>query len=136
MSAANNQRGEVEIRLGGKSRLLRFRTSAIRAVEEKLNMSLQTMLDPESIGIRHLVWMIWAGHLEQEPRLTPQKVERWLDDDDVDLTDLIAKVYEAFIMGMPGGKKLLEEAEAEKSEADEAKGEQGENPTSTDEQAE
>lgn len=104
--AANPKRGETTIRIGKHERTLRFRSAQIAMLEERLGMGIHQILSEGSVGIRVLGEALLVG-LSHEKKVTPAKVYTWLDqleDEGVDLGELMAKVFEAVVKGMPGLK--------------------------------
>ena len=104
----NKTRGMVDVRLGGRTHTLRFRTHEIAMLEERLGSSITTILSESQLGIRTLREAIlvgvaheYAGKKGKEARLTISKVSRWIDDCE-DLGDLMSTVMEAVALGIPG----------------------------------
>lgn len=65
----------VTIRLGGKTRELRYTTSALSHLEQELGESLFSILEGATSGVfsvRHIVAFVWAGLLHAYPRNNPR----------------------------------------------------------------
>ena len=116
---ANTTRGITELKLGGHLRTLRFRTNEISILEERLGVGITKILSEDMIGLRVLREAILVGVAHEfagrgkEAKLSSQKVSRWIDqygDEGGDLGDLTKSVYEAIALGLPGGKKLMDDA--------------------------
>jgi len=111
------QRGYVEIRLGGHTRTLRFRSHEICVLEERVGLGITRILSEDLIGIRVLREAIlvgvaheFAGKRGKEAKLSPQKVSRWIDqygEDGGDLGELMKLVFEALALGLPGGSDAM-----------------------------
>lgn len=104
----NKARGMVDVRLGGRTHTLRFRTHEIAMLEERLGSSITNILSESQLGIRTLREAIivgvaheYAGKKGKEARLTVSKVSRWIDDCE-DLGELMSTVMEAVALGIPG----------------------------------
>ena len=103
----NKQRGLVQVRLGGHTRTLRFRTAEIAALEERFGCGITKILNEDQMGLRFLVEAIlvgvaheFVGKKGKEARLSTAKVSRWVDDSD-DFTELLQAVVGAIGDGLP-----------------------------------
>jgi len=119
----NKARGMVDVRMGGRTHSLRFRTHEIAMLEERLGSSITNILSESQLGIRTLREAIlvcvaheYAGKKGKEARLTVTKVSRWIDDCE-DLGELMSTVMEAVAMGIPGS---VEEEDDEESDGGDA----------------
>jgi hypothetical protein len=106
----NKTRGMVEVRMGGRTHTLRFRTHEIAMLEERLGSSITNILSESQLGIRTLREAIlvgvaheYAGKKGKEARLTLAKVGRWIDECE-DLGELMSTVMEAVALGIPGSQ--------------------------------
>jgi hypothetical protein len=127
-----------EVRLGGKTRGLRFRAHELALLEERLqkvgvDKTVPEILESQKVGMVFLREAIMVGVAHEfvgkkgkEARLSAQKVGLWLDEcgedgnDDFDV--LVTSVVEAVVLGLPGAAKAMEEdkREREAREAEEA----------------
>lgn len=112
-------RGEVEIELGGKVRVLRFRTRETRALDKLCPQGLTKILSDGQFGPDFLCNAITVGVAHEfagkrgGQALTERKVEQWIDEYDGDFAGLMSTVIEAVVAGLPG--KAVSEEEEEKS---------------------
>ena len=126
----NKARGYTEIKLGGHTRELRFRSHEIAVLEERLGVGITKILSEDQLGLRVLREAImvgvaheFAGKKGKEARLSPQKVSRWIDqygDEGGDLGELMKSVYEAIALGLPGGRQMMEEEDGSDDEEDDS----------------
>ena len=79
---ANQNRGELEIHIGGQTRTLRFRTVEVMMLEERLGMDVIAWLGAQKGQTKFLVESIFCGLSKTEKKATPMRVAAWLDDDD------------------------------------------------------
>ena len=114
--SANSNRGEVEIKIGNKSRLVRFRTNQIAQLEDLSGQGIMKLMSEDSLGIRLLRDAIFVGLLHENKKLTPNKVGNWLDDYDGDLADLITSVFQALAESIPGMQDALIDSDEEEDE--------------------
>jgi hypothetical protein len=108
---AQSDRGELDVRLGGQSRTLRFRTAECVLLEERLGKDVLAFLVDRGGATKFLVEAIFAGLSGQGDRkLTPGKVATWLDDFDDDVEDLQREILYAIARGKPAkeAKRLCE----------------------------
>lgn len=125
---ANVDRGEVELRLGGQSRTLRFRAAQCMVLEERLAMDPLAFIARGGGQTKFLIEAIFSGlSHEKSSKITPTKVATWLDDaeDGFDRTDAQKAILYAIARGKPGEEganmvKALDEAfgDGEKAEGD------------------
>lgn len=125
----------VEIRLGGKTRTLRYRTHEIAVLEQELSkaferrVTITEILEKQDFGIAFLQIAIlvgvaheYVGKKGKAARLSRQLVGRWLDmcgeDGNADFDVVIATVIEAIVMGLPGARKAIADAEEVKRQED------------------
>lgn len=80
--AANPDRGEIDIRLGGQTRTLRFRTPEVMLLQKRLECDVLAYL-ARSGGIENfLVEAIFCGlSRDKKAKVNPMRVAAWLDDD-------------------------------------------------------
>lgn len=76
---ANLARGELTLWFDGVgTKDFKWSFYEIGILEEKMGMGLMMMLNEKFLGPRVLFHMLWAGHLSEDPRLTPKKVAQWI----------------------------------------------------------
>jgi|21_taG_2_1085346.scaffolds.fasta_scaffold80707_1 hypothetical protein len=114
--SANSKRGEVEVYIGNKTRLVRFRTNQIAQLEDLSGKGIMKLMDEDSVGIRLLRDALFVGLLHESKKLTPNKVGSWLDDFDGDLADLVTEVFTALAESIPGGHSMVVDSEDEDDE--------------------
>ena len=103
----NKPRGIVQLRLGGQTRTLRFRTAEIAALEGRFGYGITKILNEDQMGLRFLQEALlvgvaheFAGKKGKEARLSTAKVCRWIDDSG-DFTELLQAVVGAISDGLP-----------------------------------
>lgn len=109
--SSNSTRGETTVTIGGRERVVRFRTNQIAQLEDLTGKGIMKLMTEDSIGIRLLRDALFVGLLHDERKLTPTKVGNWLDDYDGDLAELITTVFEALASSMPGAASLTVDEE-------------------------
>ena len=114
--SANSSRGETTVTIGGRERVVRFRTNQIAQLEDLTGKGIMKLMSDENIGIKLLRDALFVGLLHDERKLTPTKVGNWLDGYDGDLAELITTVFEALAESMPGATALTVEDEEEENE--------------------
>ena len=114
--SANSSRGETTVTIGGRERVVRFRTNQIAQLEDLAGKGIMKLMSEDSIGIKLLRDALFVGLLHEEKKLTPNKVGNWLDEYDGDLSDLLGSVFEALAASMPGASLLIIDAEDEEEE--------------------
>ena len=114
--SANSNRGETEIHIGNKTRLVRFRTNQIAQLEDLSGKGIMKLMDEESIGIRLLRDALFVALLHENKKLTPNKVGNWLDDFEGDFGELIESVFTALAESIPGGKSVVVESDEDEDE--------------------
>lgn len=78
---ANAERGELEVHLGGQSRVLRFRSAEAMLLEDRLGADPLAFIGRGGGQTKFLIDAIIAGLSgDKDNRATPQKVCAWLDD--------------------------------------------------------
>lgn len=98
---ANKHRGYVDIVLD-KPRKLRFTTNAIAELEDVLGQPI-TKLDEESLGVKTLRALLWAGLLHENRDLTIEEAGDLMDH--ANLEDIATKVMEALQLAFGGNTK-------------------------------
>lgn len=121
--AANPYRGECEVDLGGRLRVLLFDANTVAELEEELNMGIMHMLSKEQLGLRFLRAAVFCALRRDQPRLTVEKVGEWLGA--TDWTNVLGIVTKALAETLPGADDVDDGDEEEGSD-----GEKG-NPTGT-----
>ena len=110
---ANPHRGEVEIDIGGRERVLRFDFNAIAELEKRLDMPFSVAFAEENAGIRVIKESLYVGLKSTNPRVTPDLIGRWMEFPK--LSDYGEKIGEALRLWI--------------GDDDEAKGENVDRPT-------
>jgi hypothetical protein len=108
---ANQDRGEVELRLGDQSRTLRFRTAENAMLEQMLDSDPFTFVAQNKGRDTFLIAAIRAGlsrNSDKEP-ITPKRVTAWLDADGLDKKELLKSIMYAIARGKQGeeAKRLV-----------------------------
>lgn len=78
---ANIRKGEVEVELGGESRLLRFDMNALCELEEKRGQSILEILGRPSVQMRDIRDALFFGMKARDRKLTPERVAQLMNDD-------------------------------------------------------
>lgn len=98
----NADRGEVELEVGGQTRLLRFLTAERQALETALGRSVLAHLAQGGGETVLLVNAITCGLARTEKkRPSPATVQDWLDDYQGDVAELQKRILYAIARGMP-----------------------------------
>jgi hypothetical protein len=115
--AANPERGEVDVEIGGETRTLRFQTAEMLLLEKQLEKDPLQFVASGGGQSTFLVNAIFAGLSRggTNKKMTPIRVAGWLDAYTGDRADLQRKILLAIARGKPGdeGKeqaRILEEA--------------------------
>lgn len=123
--AANPERGEVDVEIGGETRTLRFQTAEMLLLEKQLEKDPLQFIAGGGGQATFLVASIYAGLSRggTNKKLTPIRVAGWLDTFSGDRADLQRKILLAIARGKPGeeGKetaRILEEAFGSTEEVD------------------
>lgn len=74
---ANRERGEVELRAGDKTYVLRYTTNALVQLEDMLGKPVTKM--GGDISMKEARAMVWAGLLHAHPDLTPEQAGDIMD---------------------------------------------------------
>ena len=108
MTTANPQRGEVEVSLGGKPRILvlNFRALAQAEIIGKFNIFT---LKSSDIGMNEFRALGYAGLLKHDPRLTIEQFDELIDSEEA--LNAIMRAVLAAMGGAFGVSKKLDEAE-------------------------
>ena len=114
--SANSSRGETTVTIGGRERVVRFRTNQIAQLEDLTGKGIMKLMSGDSVGIKLLRDALFVGLLHDDRKLTPTKVGDWLDDYDGELADLLSSVFEALATSLPGANQLTVESEDEEDE--------------------
>lgn len=86
-----------------KARNLRYGINALVTVEELTGKPL-TKLDLESVSIKDLRAILYAGLCHEDKTLTPEKVGQLIDDY-TNITEIAGKLGEAFTLAFGGNSK-------------------------------
>jgi hypothetical protein len=109
--AANQDRGEIDVHIGGQTRTLRFRAAECMLLEERLESDPLSYVAKGGGQTKFLVECIFCGlSREKGSKLTPMRVATWLDDaDDLNRSDLQKQILYALARGKPGeeGKQMV-----------------------------
>lgn len=122
--AANIDRGEIDVRIGGQTRTLTFRTAQVMLLEDRLECDVLAYLGRGGGNTKFLVESIFAGLSKTEKKLTPNRVATWLDDaEDLNRNELTKQILFAIARGKPGEEgremvKVLSEAFGEEEGVD------------------
>ena len=114
--SANSNRGETEIHIGNKTRLVRFRTNQIAQLEDLSGKGIMKLMDEDTIGIKLLRDALFVGLLHDNKKLTPNRVGEWLDDYEGDFGGLIENVFTALAESLPGAKSVVVESDEDEDE--------------------
>ncbi len=130
----SKQRSIKEVRLGGRTRALRFRAHELALLEERLqkcgiDKTVPEILESQKVGMVFLREAIMVGVAHEfvgkkgkEARLSAQLVGRWLDecgeDGNAEFDELAPAVVEAVVLGLPGAAKAIEEENARRAAED------------------
>lgn len=109
--AANKDRGEIDVRIGGQTRTLRFRAAECMLLEERLESDPLSYVAKGGGQTKFLVECIFCGlSREKGSKLTPMRVATWLDEaEDLNRSDLQKEILYALARGKPGdeGKQMV-----------------------------
>lgn len=101
---ANEQRGEVDIKIGGKNRTLRFGFNEIAQLEQRLEgRSVLRLMAEGNFGLWALREALYVGLLASSPKITPGRVGEWVGADMANIGYYSAKIGEALAAFMPKG---------------------------------
>ena len=114
--SANSSRGETTVTIGGRERVVRFRTNQIAQLEDLTGKGIMKLMSGDSVGIKLLRDALFVGLLHDDNKLTPTKVGNWLDDYDGELADLLTTVFEALASSLPGANSYTVDSEDEEDE--------------------
>lgn len=126
--AANPDRGELDVRLGGQTRTLTFRTAQVMLLEDRLDCDVLAYLGKSGGTTKFVVEAIFCGLSKTEKKLTPMRVATWLDDaEDIDRNELAKEILYAIARGKPGEEgremvRVLDEAFGEVVEGEKGSG--------------
>lgn len=98
---ANADRGEVDLKIGGATRTLRFRSAEVLMLEEDLGMDPLAFLGKQGGVTKFLSSAICAGLSRSEKKASLPRVLAWLDDFDGDLGELQKSILYAIARGKP-----------------------------------
>ena len=103
---SNLERGEVEITIGGKSRVMRLGFDQVATIEQRLEgRSVLKLMSEGNFGMWALRESLYVGLLAHSPKITPEKISGWLEKDMGNLGYYIKKVAQAIAAFMPAAKK-------------------------------
>jgi len=105
---SNPIRGEVEIELGGQTRVLRFDMNALCELEARLQMPIGKIFDSSFMGIRVIREALHVGLTAKgDRRLTVKMVGDWMTSDQLEY--LGEKLGEALKFALGVDEKELED---------------------------
>lgn len=71
----------VGIKLGGRTRQLRYTTRALDRLEAETGLATPQIVQRVNIGaVRYSVWVLWAGLIHEDMELERDTVLDWLDE--------------------------------------------------------
>lgn len=97
---ANKQRGFVDIELD-KKRRLKFNMNALSELEDVLGKPV-TQLSDQSIGMKELRALLWAGLLHEDPELTLHMAGELVEMENIQV--ISEKITEAMMLAFPQGE--------------------------------
>lgn len=120
----NRSRGFKQLRLGGRTHTLRFRAFEIAELEKQMKKPITQILEEQDFGLNFAITAVmvgtaheYAGKTGKEARMSRQKVASWIDKVP-DFAELIKELAEAVILGIPGAKDAMDDAQADAEEDD------------------
>jgi hypothetical protein len=75
---ANKYRGEVEVEIGGKRRILKFSINEVTALEQQAGMPVSRFFSAENAGISTIHIGMYFGLKHYNPRVTKAQVGDWM----------------------------------------------------------
>lgn len=91
---------EVQIELGGKTRVMRLDFNALALIEERTGKTISDMGDWKTLSAKHMRSMVWAALVHEDETLTEQQVGRWLS---LQMFPIAIKAFsEAMFVSMKG----------------------------------
>jgi len=104
----NALRGFTKIELGASEYSVKYDINALCSLEQELgNKSLQEIFSSESLNFSWIRSVLWAGMLHGDPKITPKKVGRMLDnhfEKGGSLEDVVQSLMGAITQVLPGSK--------------------------------
>lgn len=98
---ANKHRGEVELKAGDKTYVLRYTTNALVRLEDELGKPATVLGD----SFREARALFWAGLLHAHPEITVEQAGEIMDE--VGLTEAVQKAGEALRLAFPNAVKQV-----------------------------
>ena len=113
---ANIQRGEVDIRIGGRTRVLRFDLNALSAVSHHFGITQMTDFVDQvrDMSPERLRFALWAGLQHADKKLKIETVGAW----DFPYLPAQTAVVEAVLLAFNGGQAVEPDDEEEESSGD------------------
>lgn len=108
---ANPHRAQVEIELGGKTRVLRYDLNALAELERVFGKKISEIFREENMGMWFIREMVWAGLRWSSSKLTPSAVGAMMELDKLKYYG--EKIGEALNLVMPKKDGNGVDAEAE-----------------------
>jgi hypothetical protein len=97
---ANPQRGQVSIKAGSQTLIVKFSTNAICEAEGEAKKSFGELVDAlASVDFRAMRVLLWAGTKERDPSMTLEKAGDLIDD--IEPLELLPKLNEAIELAYP-----------------------------------
>lgn len=105
----NSLRGFTKIELGASEYNVKYDINALCSLEQELgNKSLQEIFSQESLNFSWIRSVLWAGLLYSDPKITPKKVGRMLDnhfEKGGSLEDVVQSIMGAITQVLPGNEE-------------------------------
>lgn len=115
MTMANPQRGQFEITIGGKTRLLRFTFAELAKLDAKLGRSTISVMQSGDFGANVILQALTVGLAAENAKITSRIVEHWVCEDPAKLpeyADVLVSALAFAINGKPLSRDLQQELEA------------------------
>lgn len=102
------EKGKMTIVLGGVVRTLQFKTTEVVLLEDRLKKDVLTFLGSQGSPNVFLREAIFAGLSRMEKRVSPTKVDSWLDEYEGEREPLMVNILYCIARALPGedGKRL------------------------------
>ena len=105
----NSIRGFTTIELGASEYNVKYDINALCSLEQELgNKSLQEIFSSDSLNFSWIRSVLWAGMLYSDPKITPKKVGRMLDnhfEKGGTLEDVVTSLMGAITQVLPGNQE-------------------------------
>ncbi|HEY8342927.1 MAG TPA: hypothetical protein VIK75_08050 [Calditerricola sp.] len=111
---ANKHRGEVELKAGDKTYVLRYTTNSLVRLEDELGKPAMELGE----SFHEARALFWAGLLHAHPDLTMEQAGEIMDE--VGFTEAVLKATEALKLAFPGAVKAKQVDQGKQPEVSEA----------------